>query len=180
MDRQTRERERERERGSFPLFQCRRLSFVYSSGCLCNNNCQFSSLAWIFLYRSLESHDNFFPCKMINQWTTVRCKGKSHQVVVTYSKSAIRYNHTTLEYCGISMSALAGCTAGFLGLRSHFGFIFYITSMLIFWLLLLAEVGPSWDKYFRSRLAILTESVTSGLFTYVLFWTLLYGMIHAY
>lgn len=115
---------------------------------------------------------------MINQ-RTVKRKEKSGEVVA-YSESAIRYNHAALEYCRTSMSALAGCTAGILGLRSLYGFVFYIISMLILWVLILAKAGPSWSKYFRSRLQLLTASITGGVFTYVLFWTFIYGMVHVY
>lgn len=115
---------------------------------------------------------------MLNQ-RTVKRKEKSGEIVA-YSELAIRYNHVTLEYCRTSMSALAGCTAGILGLSSIYGFIFYIITMSILWLLILAKTGPSWSKFFRSRLPILTGSLSGGIFTYVLFWTFIYGMVHVY
>jgi len=110
---------------------------------------------------------------------TVKRKEKSGEIVA-YSELAIRQNHALLEYCRTSMSALAGCTAGILGLTSYQGFVFYVLTAVLLWLLLLFQAGPSWNKFFRSRLPILTGSLTGGLFTYILFWTFIYGMVHVY
>lgn len=78
------------------------------------------------------------------------------------------------------MSSLAGCTAGILGLTSYQGFVFYVLTAFVLWFLILFQAGPAWNKYFRSRLPILTGSLTGGLFTYILFWTFIYGMVHVY
>ena len=106
-------------------------------------------------------------------------KEKSGEVVA-YSELAIRQNHGQLEYCRTSMSALAGCSAGILGLTSYHGFVFYVFACLLLWLLVLLQTGHSWNKFFRSRLPILTGTLTGGLFTYILFWTFIYGMVHVY
>lgn len=42
------------------------------------------------------------------------------------------------------------------------------------------RVGASRGKYFRSELELWTDHVSGGLFTYILFWTVLYGMVHIY
>ncbi|KAI1287955.1 ER membrane protein complex subunit 6 [Halotydeus destructor] len=100
--------------------------------------------------------------------------------LVAYSEGAIRQNYSILEYCRSSMSALAGCTAGILGLTSLYGFAFYFIMAVILWLLVLAKAGSNWKKYFTSRSSILTSGLFGGIFTYILFWTFLYGMVHVY
>ncbi|XP_050428018.1 ER membrane protein complex subunit 6 isoform X3 [Adelges cooleyi] len=100
--------------------------------------------------------------------------------LVSYSEPALRNNASIVEYCRTSMSALSGCTAGILGLTGLSGFVFYILSVLALWGLLLYKAGNFWQKYFLTRHSLLTGGFLSGLFTYVLFWTFLYGMVHVY
>lgn len=99
---------------------------------------------------------------------------------VAYSSFAITYNNHLLEYCRTSMSALAGSTAGIMGLTSLYGFIFYIIMVLILWMMIMSKAGSDYSRYFTSPSAVLTNGFLSGLTTYVLFWTFLYGMVHVY
>jgi hypothetical protein len=57
-------------------------------------------------------------------------------------------------------SALAGCTAGILGLTGLNGFIFYIAALIIFFGLLIVKTGNTWNKYFISRNALVTNGVS--------------------
>lgn len=100
--------------------------------------------------------------------------------IVAYSEGAVRHNLVLLEYCRTSMAALSGSTAGILGLTGLLGFAFYCVSAVILWLFLLAKAGIDWEKYFRSRMQLLTSGFFGGLITYILFWTFLYGMVHVY
>lgn len=109
----------------------------------------------------------------------IKRKEKSGEIIA-YSETAIRMNMGVLEYCRSSMSALAGCAAGILGLSSLYGFAFYLIMMFVLWMLILLKAGPEWNKFFTTRLPILTGSLSGGIFTYVLFWTFLYGMVHVY
>ena len=72
------------------------------------------------------------------------------------SEAAVRGNAAILDYCRTSVSALSGATAGILGLTGLHGFIFYFLA------------------------SVLLSVLIGGLFTYVLFWTFLYGMVHVY
>ncbi|RWS07674.1 Transmembrane protein 93-like protein [Dinothrombium tinctorium] len=110
----------------------------------------------------------------------MRTRKEKSGEVVAYSEAAIRHNHSILEYCRTSMSALSGFTAGVIGLTGILGFVFYFLVAIVLWLIILVKVGSSWDKYFRGRLNLLTNGLGGGLFTYVLFWTFLYGMVHVY
>ena len=69
---------------------------------------------------------------------------------------------------------------GLLGLTGLYGFIFFLVSVVILWALLLIKAGTNWQKYFVSRKTLLTSGLFSGLFTYILLWTFLYGMVHVY
>nr|XP_006139708.1 LOW QUALITY PROTEIN: ER membrane protein complex subunit 6 [Pelodiscus sinensis] len=96
------------------------------------------------------------------------------------SEGAVRGNAAILDYCRTSVSALSGRTAGILGLTGLHGFIFYFLASVLLSMLLVLKAGRRWNKYFKSRRPLFTGGLIGGLFTYVLFWTFLYGMVHVY
>jgi len=113
--------------------------------------------------------------------TKIRAKvEKNTGETVTYSDAAVRSNSAVIEYCRTSMAALGGGTAGILGLTGLYGFLFFICCNVTLWLLLLLKAGRSWNRFFVSRRSLLTSGLFSGMFTYVLFWVFLYGMVHVY
>lgn len=96
------------------------------------------------------------------------------------SEVAVRGNAAVLDYCRTSVSALSGATAGILGLTGLYGFVFYFMSAFLLSVLLILKAGRRWNKFFKSRRLLFTGGLVGGLFTYVLFWTFLYGMVHVY
>ncbi|XP_032072381.1 ER membrane protein complex subunit 6-like [Thamnophis elegans] len=96
------------------------------------------------------------------------------------SEAAVRGNAAILDYCRTSVSALSGATAGILGLNGLYGFIFYFLASVLLSVLLVLKAGRRWNKYFKSRRPLFTGGLIGGLFTYILFWTFLYGMVHVY
>ncbi|KFQ76319.1 ER membrane protein complex subunit 6 [Phaethon lepturus] len=99
------------------------------------------------------------------------------------SEAAVRGNAAILDYCRTSVSALSGATAGGPGLTGPpglHGFIFYFLASVLLSVLLVLKAGRRWNKYFKSRRPLFTGGLIGGLFTYVLFWTFLYGMVHVY
>ncbi|KAI6173226.1 Protein of unknown function DUF786 domain containing protein [Aphelenchoides besseyi] len=97
-----------------------------------------------------------------------------------YNESAIRNNFAVLEYSRTCQSALFGIFAGILGLTGTYGFLFYILGILLqaaFWAY---KSGFKWDDYFLSRTLIFDHSFVGGLFTYVLLWVFIYGIVHVY
>lgn len=96
------------------------------------------------------------------------------------SEVAVRGNAAVLDYCRTSVSALSGATAGILGLTGLYGFIFYFLASFLLSLLLILKAGRRWNKCFKSRRLLFTGGLVGGLFTYILFWTFLYGMVHVY
>lgn len=69
---------------------------------------------------------------------------------------------------------------GILGLTGLYGFAFYVFAVLILWVMFMIKAGPNWHKYYVSRQSLLTNGFFGALFTYVLFWTFIYGMVHVY
>ena len=96
------------------------------------------------------------------------------------SESSMRYNDYLLDYCQTSMSALSGCAAGIMGLTGLYGFLFYFVASLCLSLIILVSMGANSKKYFLSRKTIVTGTLWSGIQTYLLFWTFLFGMVHVY
>ncbi|XP_065173410.1 ER membrane protein complex subunit 6 [Atheta coriaria] len=109
-------------------------------------------------------------------------KNKSEKYVqpVAYSEAAIRNNATVVEYCRTSMAALSGCTAGLLGLTGLYGAAFYIFTVFLLWFMIISKAGSQFNKYFVSRRQVFTNGFFGQLFTYILCWTFLYGMVHVY
>lgn len=117
-----------------------------------------------------------YYANMLGKIKTKQEKGE----IIAYSEAAVMNNAAVVEYCRISMAALSGGTAGLLGLTGLYGFGFYIFAVFGLWAMLLLKAGGQWKKYFISRRNLLTSGFFGGLFTYVLFWTFLYGMVHVY
>ena len=95
----------------------------------------------------------------------------------------IRYNMGKAEYARTSISALSGVTAGILGLTGLYGFAFYLVCALCLFIGLVLKSGGSRSQskqYFMSRRQLLFTGQFGALFTYILFWTFLYGMVHVY
>uniref|UniRef100_A0A1X7V0W6 ER membrane protein complex subunit 6 n=1 Tax=Amphimedon queenslandica TaxID=400682 RepID=A0A1X7V0W6_AMPQE len=96
------------------------------------------------------------------------------------NERAVRHNASLIEYGRTSISVIAGVTAGILGLTGIYGFGFYLIYSFVMSGLLVIKVGSKWNKYFQSRYAMLTDGVFGGLFTYVLLWTFVYGLVHVF
>lgn len=135
-----------------------------------------SNVFIVNLYESLLL-DQHFPVKARAKMAAVVAKREGPQFI---SEVAVRGNAAVLDYCRTSVSALSGATAGILGLTGLYGFIFYFLSSFLLSLLLILKAGRRWNKCFKSRRPLFTGGLVGGLFTYVLFWTFLYGMVHVY
>ncbi len=97
-----------------------------------------------------------------------------------YSERAVRQNSAIVDYCRTSGAVIAGVAAGILGLTGLYGFGFFILFSLLISVILSMKAGTGWAKYFTTRRQIWFDGVLGGLFTYILVWTFLYGMVHVY
>ncbi|KAI6249933.1 ER membrane protein complex subunit [Erysiphe necator] len=107
-------------------------------------------------------------------------------------QDSVRHNTKTLTALHNITASLFGVGAGTLGLESYFGFIFYIlfslfTSTLIYIFRVrpsnvtkkyqLKEIGTT--TYFRSSRELWIDGLIDGLSSYILTWTLFYGLVRA-
>ena len=100
--------------------------------------------------------------------------------VEAYSPFAMRNNLALVEYCRASLAFISGSAAGILGLTGLNGFIFYLVASLVMSILLGLKTQSKCDRYFLSRWHVWTNGVFGELFTYLLVWTFMYGMIHVF
>ncbi|KAG0335477.1 ER membrane complex subunit 6 [Podila humilis] len=98
-----------------------------------------------------------------------------------YVDMFIAKNTQTMTFIRSSYSAILGLAAGILGLTNWSGFVFYfVGSAFVSTLIFLVKAKGSPGTYFRSAFDVFTEGVLGGMLSYILFWTLLYGIIHVY
>ncbi|EJW86762.1 transmembrane protein 93 [Wuchereria bancrofti] len=112
--------------------------------------------------------------------TSENSRTKDVEQVAIFSDVAMRHNVGVLEYSRTCQAAASGMASGILGLTGVSGFIFYfffVVLQALFWEM---KANFEWQNYFTSRSLSLTHSLISGLFTYILFWVFLYGMVHVY
>ncbi|PAV55541.1 hypothetical protein WR25_20349 [Diploscapter pachys] len=106
--------------------------------------------------------------------------GSRNKGLEVYSEAAMRQNFSSLEYARTCHAAASGMAAGILGLTNMSGFIFYFVTVLLqalFWVL---KSNFKWKTFFLDGWLPITHSLVGGLFTYILFWVFLYGMVHVY
>lgn len=99
---------------------------------------------------------------------------------LVYNERAVRMNSAVIDYCRTSGAVIAGAAAGILGLTGVYGFLFYIVFSVALSMILSMKAGRDWDKYFTTKRQLWFNGVLGGLFTYILVWTFLYGMVHVY
>ncbi|KAF9110526.1 ER membrane complex subunit 6 [Mortierella sp. AM989] len=98
-----------------------------------------------------------------------------------YVDMFIAKNSQTVTFMRSSFSAILGLAAGILGLTNWSGFIFYFIGSAFLSLLIFAfKAKASPSLYFRQSFDVFYEGIFGGLLSYILFWTLLYGMTHVY
>ncbi|KAI8811707.1 Rab5-interacting protein-domain-containing protein, partial [Cladochytrium replicatum] len=106
---------------------------------------------------------------------------KAAQPLPAYSGDALRHNAQVINYARGSLAAIAGASAGILGLLGWQGFIYYaIASTLLSgtFYVFHAKLNPT--KYFVSTASVWVDEVVSNAVSFVLFWTLFYGLVHIY
>ena len=97
-----------------------------------------------------------------------------------YSQEAYASNLSVIQSTRAILAIVAGISAGVLGLESlwGFGFYFLISTLLSLSIYILTLGSPT--LYFTAPQQLWIQDVFSNLFSYVLFWTLAFGMLHVY
>jgi hypothetical protein len=129
--------------------------------------------------KSAVSSPSSIAVKQTNTMTQLS-KQKKTEASIPFSDASIRYNDFLLDYCQTSMSALSGCAAGIIGLTGVYGFVFYFICSLFLSFIILMYMGSNANRYFISKSTIVSGTLWSGIQTYLLFWTFLFGMVHVY
>eukprot|EP01012_Entosiphon_sulcatum_P040102 TRINITY_DN53744_c0_g1_i1.p1 TRINITY_DN53744_c0_g1~~TRINITY_DN53744_c0_g1_i1.p1 ORF type:complete len:125 (-),score=21.88 TRINITY_DN53744_c0_g1_i1:140-466(-) len=90
-------------------------------------------------------------------------------------------NHAALYKIRTFVAILAGCLAGVFGLTGLSGFILYGAISFALGLYLWFLSGLKMQNYFRSASDVLgTASVTTGVLSFILFWTIVYDSIYIF
>ncbi|KAI9684181.1 MAG: hypothetical protein M1829_003451 [Trizodia sp. TS-e1964] len=93
---------------------------------------------------------------------------------------SVQHNSKVISQLRNLSASVFGVAAGVLGLESYPGFLFYLLGTLLISLLtlvFLAEANPK--KFFVASVDIWTSDVFSGLSSFVLTWTLFFGLVRA-
>ncbi|KAL6062551.1 ER membrane protein complex subunit 6 [Balamuthia mandrillaris] len=98
----------------------------------------------------------------------------------SYNLDAIRKNHRLVYFSRILVACVAGCGTGIIGYTGLTGFLCYFGAAAFLSLVLWVKLGFNTEPYFTSWLTIWTEALFEGLMTFILFWTLFYGVLHCY
>eukprot|EP01137_Pigoraptor_chileana_P012533 Opistho-2@65009 len=98
----------------------------------------------------------------------------------TINERALRSNGASLDRSRVMVGAVAGATAGILGLTNLQGFMFYFVSHLIFASLMTVKFGTHATDFFKSISALWLDGLLGHVLTFVLFWTLLFGIVHVF
>ena len=120
------------------------------------------------------------PSSIAVKQTNIQSYSSKQKTSIPYSDASIRYNEFLLDYCQTSMSALSGCAAGIIGLTGVYGFVFYFVCSLFLSFIILMYMGSNVNRFFISKITIISGTLWSGIQTYLLFWTFLFGMVHVY
>lgn len=97
-----------------------------------------------------------------------------------YDPMHVRQNMIAVNYCRTAGSVLGGSCSGVLGLTGLNGFGFYLVLSALLSVLIRQRCGVSIETYFRDPQMVWTDGIVGGLFTYILFWTLVYAVVHIY
>ncbi|KAG8881783.1 hypothetical protein FRB97_009118 [Tulasnella sp. 331] len=93
----------------------------------------------------------------------------------------VLYNSQSLHTVKFLSSSFAGAVAGVLGLENFLGFGFFAGSTLVtslsIWLIR-CQGRPK--KYMLGGMWELANPGQDNLFSYILFWTLFYALVHVY
>ncbi|KAI9484012.1 MAG: hypothetical protein EXX96DRAFT_560481 [Benjaminiella poitrasii] len=97
-----------------------------------------------------------------------------------FVQSHIMHNGRQLQYIRSCFAAIAGSAAGILGLTNLSGFLFYALSWSVLSLLLITRTSGGKAYFVNGYKDIAFNGLFGGLLSYVLFHTLLYGLVHLY
>jgi hypothetical protein len=99
-----------------------------------------------------------------------------------FSMENMQHNEKLIEFCHTSMCVLSGCIAGIVGMTGLSGFTFMMAMYLMTGLaMLFLKMGSDLKVYSNSNcFSFLLGGVFGHGLSFILFWTLSYGLVHIY
>ncbi|RKO95121.1 hypothetical protein CXG81DRAFT_15001 [Caulochytrium protostelioides] len=108
---------------------------------------------------------------------------RSQRTVLALSPEFLSHNVQIIRNARSGQAAFAGLAAGFLTLQGLHGFVFYLATSALLSVFLTLRFGRRHDtitQYLPSPSAIWTLDVLGNLVSYMLFWTLGFGLVYIY
>eukprot|EP01118_Nematostelium_gracile_P017973 TRINITY_DN7824_c0_g1_i2.p1 TRINITY_DN7824_c0_g1~~TRINITY_DN7824_c0_g1_i2.p1 ORF type:complete len:106 (+),score=18.04 TRINITY_DN7824_c0_g1_i2:73-390(+) len=97
------------------------------------------------------------------------------------SVESLTNNNNVLHFIRICILTIAGCIAGIMGLTGLWGFLSYAFFYIFTEICILSKMKFQTNQYFpASTSQIFMDGVTTGLLSFILFWTLMYNIVHIY
>ncbi|BGP32283.1 hypothetical protein JCM10296v2_004064 [Rhodotorula toruloides] len=91
------------------------------------------------------------------------------------------HNQRALYYVKSTTACIAGSVAGILGLTNLHGFVlFFVTSFGVGALYSAVNCGMKPGRYFPKASEPLLSGTLGNCFSFILFWTLFYSLVHIY
>eukprot|EP00161_Ancyromonas_sigmoides_P026454 TRINITY_DN9213_c0_g1_i1.p2 TRINITY_DN9213_c0_g1~~TRINITY_DN9213_c0_g1_i1.p2 ORF type:complete len:141 (+),score=54.93 TRINITY_DN9213_c0_g1_i1:67-489(+) len=99
-----------------------------------------------------------------------------------FAGDKVALNLRTVYFSRIILSIAVGVSAGVLGVTNLAGFAVYALAIAAHVLTVAAAAGGAAGvrATFVSRMALVSEGFSASILTYILFWTLFYGIVHLY
>ncbi|KAI8087852.1 uncharacterized protein B0P05DRAFT_530386 [Gilbertella persicaria] len=97
-----------------------------------------------------------------------------------YIQTHVAHNQRQLQFIRSCFAAIAGSVAGILGLQNLSGFLFYAVSWIILSILLVVKTAGNKGYFIHGYRDVVLDGALGGLLSYILFHTLLYGLVHLY
>ena len=104
--------------------------------------------------------------------------GQEKTLPLKLSQNNIQYNLKTIHKGRIYISILSGLCAGILGLTSFHGLFLYLFISIIYYLCAISL--SNYKEYFLSINAIIFGNFSQALLSFVLFWTIIYDIVHIF
>lgn len=79
------------------------------------------------------------------------------------------------------IAIVSGCISGVLGITGWlYGIVFYLISSQLMTVYMIYKYQTKLQRYFTSINKLIYDGLVSGALSYVMFWVLLYNIVHVY
>ncbi len=99
-----------------------------------------------------------------------------------FDRHAQRQNTQKMDSIKSFMGIVTGCCAGILGLTNMRGIAFFVVMHFVVSGCLLGRIGGDLEKYRKgvTKINFVMEGLQSSFMSYMLFWTLFYGLVYLF